>query len=116
MPAGEPALEPATGKEEENYQGANDISLPVNNSEITQVTQHFLMATPPGQTRNPDSRAELCSPPPGLAPQEYPEQSSDMPSRHEERTIAQRDLATAKSNLKCSFGQEIRLDQRNPAI
>ena len=127
--ASEPAHEPAAGKKEEEHQDSDhsracsgtepckiddDATTPEISLGNTQGTQHYVMATPPGPDRTAVAREGLCHPPPGLARTEYPELSSDLPPRHEERTIAQRNLSAAKKNLKSLFGQGLPLDKRNP--
>ena len=66
-----------------------------------------MLATPPATPTRPNPNAEFRRSPPGLENQEYPNLKSDVPTRHEEKTIAQRNLVIARKNARCIFGQEL---------
>ena len=65
--------------------------------------EHFQMSTPPSTT--PITRT-----PPGLIPKEFPRLESRVPTRQEERTIAQRNQRSAENaedNARFLFGRPL---------
>ena len=81
------------------YQSHSTRDLPVRTNmrpEMKTDAQHYTLATPPVTPTRPNPNAELHRPPPGLVNKEYPDLGSAVPSRHEKKTIAQRNLAIAR--------------------
>ena len=77
--------------------GERETTLPVRNPIFLGTdAEHFIMSTVPRHTRD-----EGCLwPPPGLGTEEYPITVSTVPTKHEEKAIAKR-------NMMALFGQEV---------
>ena len=81
------------------------------------LTEHFLMSTPsqgdppvtPPRTREHAAAYATPPPAPGLGYVEYPHLSAKVPPRHEDKNIAQRNLAASRKNMTYLFGHEFEL-------
>ena len=74
-----------------------EVSTPKPTPQVPKTdAQHYILATPPVTPTRPNPNAELHRSPPGLGNKEYPNLGSAVPTRHEEKTIAQKNLAIAR--------------------
>ena len=64
--------------------------------------------TPP-RKKERGAASATPTPAPGLGSKEYPNLSATVPTRHEDKSIAQRKLAAARKNMTYLFGHEFEL-------